>query len=143
MGHRHVGHRHGFGGRRHEFIRRNRTILDQAILGRTVQRSVNIILDIGDRVEIKSSLGGLVQLGKILLEIRDIGFLHRIHELALEFGSHAPHFADELAHLAQHARQFLRPNENQRDNANHNELARVKKVEHPGRSDMSPARAKA
>ena len=44
----------------------------------------------------------------LLADVLDVGLLHGVHELALEFAGHAAQLADRLADLPQHARQFLR-----------------------------------
>ena len=57
------------------------------------------------------------------LQVGHLGFAHRLLELALEFGRHAADLAHPLAERAQHARQFLRPDRDQRDDADDDELA--------------------
>ena len=66
---------------------------------------------------------------EFLLDALEIGLLHRLHELALEFGRHAPHLADCLADRAHDARQILRRNHREGDDAEDQELADVK-IEH-------------
>ncbi len=53
---------------------------------------------------------------KRLLEVGHFGLAHRFLELALEFGGHLARLAHPLPDHAQHARQFLRADGDQRDN---------------------------
>ena len=64
---------------------------------------------------------GLRHVVGLLLEVGHLGFAHRFLELALEFVGHAADLAHPLADRAQHARQFLRPDRDQRDDADDDE----------------------
>jgi indole-3-glycerol phosphate synthase len=53
----------------------------------------------------------------LMASVLDAARLKGFHELALELGGHAAHLAKRKPHLAQHARQFLRPDHDERDDA--------------------------
>jgi hypothetical protein len=60
--------------------------------------------------------GGFLDLVKAFLEVGHFGLAHGFLELALEFGGHLARLAHPLPDHAQHARQFLRADGDQRDN---------------------------
>ena len=59
----------------------------------------------------------------MFLQVGNVGFAQGFLELALEFVGHAPHLGQRLADRAQHAGQFLRPDGDQRDDADEENLA--------------------
>ena len=65
-------------------------------------------------------LGHLVDL---FLEVGHLGFADGFLELALKFGRHAAQLRHPLPDRAQHSRQFLRPDRDQRDDADDEKLA--------------------
>jgi len=53
----------------------------------------------------------------LLLEVGQLRLAHRFMELVLELGGHAAQLAHPLPKRAQHPRQLLRPDRDQRDDA--------------------------
>ena len=64
-------------------------------------------------------------------KILKVGFLHRVHELALELSGHTAKLTNHLPDLAQHARQVLGRDEDKRHDADDQQLAGVE-IEHRG-----------
>ena len=76
----------------------------------------------------------------LLLEVGHFRFAHRFLELALEFGGHAAHLPGPLSERAQDRRQFLRPDHDQRDDADEQELG-PRDIEHGNSPAGSPRRS--
>src|SRR5512133_1821848 len=70
-----------------------------------------LLLDVGDGIEGDVYLGGVADRLEVLLDVLERGLAHRIHELALE--------------VARHARQLLRPDDDQGDNPDDDQFAGV------------------
>ncbi len=69
------------------------------------------------------------QIVGLLFQVGDVGFAQGFLELALEFVGHAADLAEHLADGAQYGWQLLRPDRNQRDDADEDKLAPTK-IEH-------------
>src|SRR5262249_5942185 len=79
------------------------------------------LLEIERVVELgREPSGGIVDL---FLEIGHLGFAQRFLELALKLGRHAPDFGGPLPDRAQHRRQLLRPDDNQRHHGDNDKLS--------------------
>ena len=68
---------------------------------------------------------GLADLIDLLLELGQLGLAHRFLKLSLELGGHPAHLADPLPGSAQHRRQLLRPDHDERDDADDDKLSPV------------------
>src|ERR1019366_10595342 len=62
----------------------------------------------------------------VLLQVGELGLAQRFLELALEFVGHAADLAHPLAKRAQYGWQLLRPDRDQRDDADDDHLAPTK-----------------
>ena len=80
-----------------------------------LQRVADVLLQRGHDVAAGEAGGGFLDLVEALLEVGHFGLAHRFLELALEFGGHLARLAHPLPDHAQHARQFLRADGDQRD----------------------------
>ena len=92
-----------------------------------------LLLDVGDGIEGDIDLGGVADRLQVLLDVLELGLAHRVHELALKVGRHAPHLRIGLAELAEHARQLLRPDDDQGDDPDDDQFAGVE-IKHVERS---------
>ena len=78
---------------------------------------------------LENSATELVISSACFLQVGELGLAQRFLELALEFVGHAADLAHPLAERAQNGRQLLRPDRDQRDDADDDELAPTK-IEH-------------
>ncbi len=67
-----------------------------------------------------------MQILRLFLQVGHLRFAQGFLELALEFVRHALDLAHPQAKRAQNGRQLFRPNRDQRDNADDDELAPIK-----------------
>jgi len=88
-------------------------------------------LDLADGIETRVALRLARHLVDLLLEVGHLRLTHRLLKLALELGGHAAQLAHPLPERAQHGRQLLRPDRDQRDDADEQELAPTD-LEHGG-----------
>jgi hypothetical protein len=63
------------------------------------------------------------QIVDLLLQVGELGLAHRLMELVLELGGHAAQLRHPLPERAQHGRELLRPDRDQRDDADEKKLA--------------------
>src|SRR5262249_47429031 len=79
--------------------------------------------DLTHRIERRIALRLAGHVVDLLLEVGQLRFSDRLLELALELGGHAAQLVHPLPERAQHARQLLRSDRDQRDDADEQKLA--------------------
>src|ERR1700722_14681901 len=79
-------------------------------------------------------LGGVVHRRQLFFHVLEFGLPHGLVELLLELVGHLPHAADDLADRAHDARQLLRPDDDERDDADEEYLTGIEEVEHSASS---------
>ena len=93
----------------------------------------DVVAHHADRIEAGVDLRLVADRLEFLLDAIEVGLAldlaHGLHELALELGRHSPHLADRLADGAHDARQILRRDHRQGDDADNDHLADVE-IEH-------------
>src|SRR5262249_14876774 len=94
-------------------------------------RAFQLPFDLADGIEIRIALRLARHLVDLLLEVGHLRLAHRFLKLVLELGGHAAQLAHPLPERAQHGRQLLRPDRDQRDDADEQELAPTD-LEHGG-----------
>src|SRR5262249_13858902 len=104
-------------------LRRRRVGQRRIERGRRARGVLDVLADVIDRIEVRVALRLRGHLVDLLLEVGKLGFAHRFVELALEFRRHAPDLPHPLSERAQRTGQFLRPDRDQRNDADEEELA--------------------
>src|SRR5438132_1231459 len=80
-------------------------------------RALDLHAHVVERIKVRH-LGGLIgHVVDLLLEVGKLGFAHRLIELVLEIARHAADLSHPVPERAERARQLLRSDRDQRDDA--------------------------
>src|SRR4029078_12803015 len=104
--------------------------------GCVVERALDLFLGVGKRIEVAETTDRAAEVAdrtfqvfSLLFQFDQFRFAHGLLELTLKFGGHASDLAHVLAKRPQNGRQLFRPDRDQRDDADDDELAPTN-VEH-------------
>src|SRR6266404_2410387 len=108
--------RRGARFRRDRRARGRRRLLRHCVLD-LLLRAVQLPADLGDRIERGIALRLARHVVDLLLDVGQLRLAHRLLKLTLKFGGHAAQLVRPLPERAKHRGQLLRPDRDQRDDA--------------------------